>query len=339
MEPLFTFLLLLFKLCELFNFIKTYDIIQETGIRAANAGETVTLPCSCQHNAITYFFWYQQKLGHKPHLISNRMKHSKESIISPAYKDRFQVLSEPEEGLNNLMIIDLKPSDSGTYYCVILAFNTIEFGQGLFLHIKTASSNTQLPIQQSALSPLQLGDSLNLSCSVSAEPCKGEQSLYWLRHTASQPSLMYPSAKNCIGLKNGPLHCTSNLELNSVMSSDAGTYYCALTSCGMVVFGEGTNVEILASSFLVYVLGVAVVISIIGLLFLSFLRNKLKSKLCMSCAGTSKPQCSEALEITENQTENLHYAALNIKRKAEGQQQEDDPVSTCVYSTVKSRKE
>ncbi|XP_015245791.1 PREDICTED: uncharacterized protein LOC107094592 [Cyprinodon variegatus] len=232
---------------EPFNSIKTYDIIQETGIRAANAGETVTLPCSCQHNAITYFFWYQQKLGHKPHLISNRMKHSKESIISPAYKDRFQVLSEPEEGLNSLMIIDLQPSDSGTYYCVILAFNAIEFGQGLFLHVKAASSNSQLLIQQSTLTPLQIGDSLNLSCSVSVEPCKGEQSLYWLRHTASQPSLMCPSAKSCIGLKNGPLHgvnCTSNLELNSVTSLDAGTYYCALASCGMVVFGEGTNVEI-----------------------------------------------------------------------------------------------
>uniref|UniRef100_A0A3Q2FED9 Ig-like domain-containing protein n=1 Tax=Cyprinodon variegatus TaxID=28743 RepID=A0A3Q2FED9_CYPVA len=329
MEPLFIFFLLLCNICEVFNDVKTSDIIEETGVKTAKVGQTLTLRCSCQHEAVTCFLWYKQSLGGKPCMISKRLRNSKEAIISSVYKDRFQVVSGPEEGLNDLIIKDLQPSDSGMYYCVVLEFNAIEFGQGIFLRVKAASSNSQLPVQQSTLTPLQIGDSLNLSCSVSAEPCKGEQSLYWLRHTASQPSLMYPSAKSCIGLKNGPLHgvnCTSNLELNSVMSSDAGTYYCALASCGMVVFGEGTNVEILVHSLLVYFLSVALAFSIIGLLVLSFLRHKLKAKLCLSCKGK------------ENNTESLHYAALDLKR-VEGQQQEDNAVSICVYSRVRSKKE
>uniref|UniRef100_A0A3Q2DQ14 Ig-like domain-containing protein n=1 Tax=Cyprinodon variegatus TaxID=28743 RepID=A0A3Q2DQ14_CYPVA len=329
-------------MCEMFsrvfNDVKTSDIIEETGVKTAKVGQTLTLRCSCQHEAVTCFLWYKQSLGGKPCMISKRLRNSKEAIISSVYKDRFQVVSGPEEGLNDLIIKDLQPSDSGMYYCVVLEFNAIEFGQGIFLRVKAASSNSQLPVQQSTLTPLQIGDSLNLSCSVSAEPCKGEQSLYWLRHTASQPSLMYPSAKSCIGLKNGPLHgvnCTSNLELNSVMSSDAGTYYCALASCGMVVFGEGTNVEILGigvcllHSLLVYFLSVALAFSIIGLLVLSFLRHKLKAKLCLSCKG----------KASISNLDFIYICILHSNMFFEGQQQEDNAVSICVYSRVRSKKE
>ncbi|MEQ2248295.1 hypothetical protein ILYODFUR_017750 [Ilyodon furcidens] len=122
----------------------------------------------------------------------------------------------------------------------------------------------------------------------------------------------------------------------------AGTYHCALTSGGAVVFGEGTKVEILVPPpLLVYCLSVALILSILGLFVLSFLRYKLKSKLCSSCKGSGKHMmCSEALNATqENATESLHYVALNLKRGVEGQRQEENVDSACVYSRVRSRKE
>ncbi|MED6240704.1 hypothetical protein ATANTOWER_026258 [Ataeniobius toweri] len=343
MGPLYIFLLLLCKICEQLNCVKALDIIQETGIRTAKVGESVTLRCSCQHNAVTYLFWYQQSLGGKPLIISKRMKYSTEILISPAYENRFQVVAQP--GVNDLIITNLQPLDSGMYYCVILEFNAIEFGRGIFLHVKTSLSNTQMSIHQPALKVLRLGDSVNLSCSVSAEDSKGEQSIYWFRRTASQPELMYTSERRCTGLSDGTLYsinCTSNLELNPVRSSDAGTYHCALASGGAVVFGEGTKVEILVPPpLLVYCLSVALILSILGLLVLSFLRYKLKSKLCSSCKGSDKHMmCSEALNATqENATESLHYAALNLKRGVEGQRQEENVDSACVYSRLRSRKE
>ncbi|XP_054914468.1 carcinoembryonic antigen-related cell adhesion molecule 2-like isoform X2 [Poeciliopsis prolifica] len=342
MEPLYIHLLLL---CKVLNVLNTLDIIQDSGVRTAKAGETVTLPCSCQHNAITYLYWYYQIQGEKPRIISKRMKHDPEADISPAYKERFRVLVKPNAGVNDLMIMDLQPSDSGTYYCAMLEFSAIEFGRGVFLHVKTSSSNAQPSKQQPTLKKvLRLGDSVNLSCSVSAEPCEGERNLYWFRRTASQPPLMYPSEGLCTSLSNGTLYginCISSLELDPVRSSDAGTYHCALASCGSVVFGGGTKVEISVPSVVLGSLSVALVLSTIGLLVLSFLRYKLKSKLCSSCKGTGKHRmCCEARDgAQENQTESLHYAALKLKRSVERQQQEDNVESACVYSRVRSRKE
>ncbi|XP_043953983.1 uncharacterized protein LOC122820551 isoform X1 [Gambusia affinis] len=342
MEPLYILLLLL---CEVLNVLNTLDIIQDSGVRTAKVGETVTLPCSCQHNAVTYLYWYYQIQGEKPRIISKRMKHDPEAEISPAYKERFRVLGRSGDSVNDLKIIDLQPSDSGTYYCVMLEFNAIEFGRGVFLHVKTSSSNAQPSNQQPTLRKLlRLGDSVSLSCSVSAEHCEGERNLYWFRRTASQPPLIYPSEGHCTSLTNGTLHginCTVNLELDPVRSSDAGTYHCALASCESVVFGGGTKVEITVPSVVLGFLSVALVLSTIGLLILSFLRCKLKSKLCSSCKGTGEHRvCSEARDAAQEiQTESLHYAALNVKRSVERQQQEDNVEGACVYSRVRSRKE
>uniref|UniRef100_A0A3B3WJ47 Ig-like domain-containing protein n=1 Tax=Poecilia mexicana TaxID=48701 RepID=A0A3B3WJ47_9TELE len=334
MEPLYILLLLL---CEVLNVLNTLDIIQDSGVRTAKVGGTVTLPCTCQHNAVTYFYWYYQIQGEKPRIISKQMKYDGEAEISPAYKERFRVLVRSEAGVNDLIITDLQPSDSGTYYCVMLEFNAIEFGRGVFLHVKTSSSNPQPSKQQPTLKKLlRLGGSVNLSCSVSAEPCEGERNLYWFRRTASQPPLMYPSEGRCTSLYNETLYginCTSTLELDPVRSSDAGTYHCALASCGSVVFGGGTKVEVAVPSVVVGSLSVALALSTIGLLVLSFWRYKLKSKLCSSCKG------KVSIVTQHNSTESLHYAALNLKRSVERQRQEDNAESACVYSRVRSRKE
>lgn len=225
---------------------KTSSINQDSGVITAKVGETVTLKCFCQDEAVTFLSWYQQSLGGKPLIISTRMMHKQEASISPAYKDRFQVEAQSEEGSNHLIITDLRLSDSATYYCGILEFNAIEFGQGAFLHVKTSPSNIRAVVHQPALESLQLGDSMNLSCTIYAEPCAGERSLYWFRHGAAQPTVMYHSAGQCMNDSESHLkrNCTLNLVIQSVSTSDAGMYYCALASCGETVFGEGTRVEI-----------------------------------------------------------------------------------------------
>uniref|UniRef100_A0A3B5QP09 Ig-like domain-containing protein n=1 Tax=Xiphophorus maculatus TaxID=8083 RepID=A0A3B5QP09_XIPMA len=297
------------------------DVSQPVSV-TAKVGETVTLPCSCQHNAVTYLYWYYQIQGEKPRIISKQMKHDPQAEISPAYEERFRVLARSKDGVNDLMITDLQPSDSGTYYCVMLEFNAIEFGRGVFLHVKTSSSNARPSKQQPTLKKLlRLGDSVNLSCSVSAEPCEGERNLYWFRRTASQPPLIYPSEGHCTSLSNGTLYginCTSNLQLDPVRSSDAGTYHCALASCESVVFGGGTKVEIAGMLLLQHKCSRS-------LISLNFVYLYLNFSFC----------CQKQ----ENQTESLYYAALNLKRSVERQQQEDNVESVCVYSRVRSRKE
>ncbi|KAM4537463.1 uncharacterized protein PAE49_021777 isoform 2-T2 [Odontesthes bonariensis] len=273
------------------------------------------------------------------------MKDSEEPKISPKYRKRFQVDAQ-KDGINNLIIRDLHLSDSGRYFCGILEFSTIEFGQGVFLHVKTSLSNTQSSVHQPAVEQLRLGDSVNLSCTVYAESCAGEQTLYWFRHGASQPAVMYPSNRQCTSLSNEQpdrKNCTLKLEIKSVLSFDAATYYCALASCGEVVFGNGTRVEILGSTtvptLLVYCLLAALTVSIVVLFVLGFVMYKLKSKLCSDCKGTaSHPTCSLASDYVSHNADNLHYAALSLKRNSDWHHREDSTESVCVYSREKSRK-
>uniref|UniRef100_A0A3B3TIB5 Ig-like domain-containing protein n=1 Tax=Poecilia latipinna TaxID=48699 RepID=A0A3B3TIB5_9TELE len=306
------------------------DMHQQTGIRTAKVGETVTLSCSCKHDSANYLLWFQQSPGGKPHIVSKWMRHHTEVEIPLAYKKRFQVVANSANGVNDLMISNLQPSDSGTYYCAFLRYADLVFGQGVFLHVKTSpSKNTTLPFRQPKLKLLHLGESVNLSCRIYAEPCAAEPDLYWFRDAGLKPGLLYPSDSHCTSGFNGTFrgkYCTSNLMLDLMRSSDAGTYHCALASCGVVVFGGGTKVEIIGMwpsqipLLLVYCLSAALALSIIGVLVLTSFMYKLSLKLKSVCEGS------------------LHYAAVNLRRSTE-QRLGGDTEEACVYSRVKRPKE
>lgn len=220
---------------------KTSDIIQDRGVITADVGQTVTLKCNYEGDAVTFFSWYQQKLGGQPFVISFLMKNNKNATISPRFIERFQVEGGIEH--NHLKISDLRPSDSATYYCGVLEFSSVEFGPGLFLHVKPSLSDIRTLVYQPSSETLWLGDSLNLSCSVYAEKCAGEHNLYWFRHGAAQPAIMHQNERHCMTASRGR-NCTSYFSIKSVKVSDAGVYYCALASCGEVAFGNGTRVVI-----------------------------------------------------------------------------------------------
>ncbi|XP_040887415.1 uncharacterized protein LOC121177238 isoform X2 [Toxotes jaculatrix] len=248
MMPLFIFLVLLCEICQVAGDVKkTSGIMQDTGVITAAVGDNVTLRCVAQDEVVTFLSWYQQRLGDKPQLISTRMKHKTVADVFPPYKERFHASSQSQSN-NHLTITNVRLEDSATYYCGILEFSAIEFGQGVFLHVKTPQSNIQAVVHQSDLEPLRSGDSLKLNCTVFIEsPCAGEQNLYWYRHGASQPAVMDPSAGQCTSVSNKKphmKHCALSLAIKSVSASDAGMYYCALRSCGEIVFGNGTRVDV-----------------------------------------------------------------------------------------------
>ncbi|KAK2900172.1 uncharacterized protein [Channa argus] len=335
-------------LCAGADVIQTASIVQPGGIITAEVGKNVTLECFCKNEAVTFLSWYQQGLGGKPNIISTRMKHSTEVKIYPGYEERFQVFAGNQDGINHLIIKDLRLSDSATYYCGILEFNAVEFGRGTFLNVKQSLSNFKTIVDQPALVSHRSGDSVNLSCTVHTDQCAGEQSLFLYRHGAPETAIIYPVADWCTSLSKEKPHiknCSLNLAIKSVRSSDAGMYYCALASCGEIVFGNGTRLEILGTStnvppFLVTVLIVALAVSIIVLLALAIVLYKLKKTLCSVCKGSgSHPTCSATTDIGNQDADNLHYAALNLNRNSQQHFQKDNVHSDCVYSRVRSIKE
>lgn len=217
-------------------------VTQDSGAITAEVGEDVTLKCSCQTGAITFLSWYQQRLGGKPTFISNQMKYSGEATVSSAFKGRFEVSGDPQDASSScLKISSVLPSDSAMYYCGFMEFNTIEFGEGVFLHVKN-QSKVQAIVHQQESQSLHLGDSVNLSCTVSSENCGSGTSIYWFRPGRAQAVI---TAQECSSQVKKQ---TSVFTITSANHLDAGMYYCVVASGGEIMFGNGTRVEITGRS-------------------------------------------------------------------------------------------
>ncbi|XP_067454416.1 uncharacterized protein [Thunnus thynnus] len=103
--------------------------------------------------------------------------------------------------------------------------------------------------------PVRPGDSVTLQCSILSEyknkTCPGVHSVYWFRarSNASHPDLIYTDGssrdecRNKTGIHSSPKSCVYSFSKN-ISSSDDGTYYCAVATCGEILFGNGTKLEL-----------------------------------------------------------------------------------------------
>uniref|UniRef100_A0A665WCF1 Ig-like domain-containing protein n=1 Tax=Echeneis naucrates TaxID=173247 RepID=A0A665WCF1_ECHNA len=147
-----------------------------------------------------------------------------------------------------------KSSDTGMYYCIDTEKLDLKFLKGTFLRVKEPeiTTNFQLPPSD----PVRPGDSVTLQCSVlfdsEKKTCPGDHSVYWFRAGSDEahPSFIYAHGNN-----RDHYHCKKSPESEStqkcdyffsknVSSSDAGTHYCAVATCGEILFGNGTKLEI-----------------------------------------------------------------------------------------------
>lgn len=106
--------------------------------------------------------------------------------------------------------------------------------------------------QQAVLEPARLGDSVTLNCTVVSDRCAGEHSVYWFRHNSgkSHPGIIYTDGDSSARCKKNPKAgsstqmCVYSLPRTNLSYSDAGMYYCAVTACGEILFGNGTKLDI-----------------------------------------------------------------------------------------------
>ena len=107
-------------------------------------------------------------------------------------------------------------------------------------------------VQQPVSESIQPGDSVTLNCTIHTETCPGENSVYWFRHGSgeSHPGILYTHGGRSDQCEKSPeagsptQSCVYNLPKRNLSLSDAGTYYCAVASCGDIVYGNGTILDI-----------------------------------------------------------------------------------------------
>ncbi|XP_067117458.1 uncharacterized protein [Osmerus mordax] len=234
----------------------TQSILQDNGVKSVNVGDTVTLHCFYQGVMAMHFSWYRQTLGDKPQLVSTMYKYEPKARLHNEfeYNPRFSV--QCGEGTNHLTISDVQPSDTAMYFCGSAHSNVVVFVDDVFLNVKGTGSDSITIVQQPVSESVQPGDSVTLNCRIHTETCTGEHSVYWFRQGSgeSRPGILYTHGGRSDQCEKSPeagspaQSCVYNLPKRNLSLLDAGTYYCALASCGEILFGNGTMLDVIPLS-------------------------------------------------------------------------------------------
>ncbi|XP_029311207.1 signal-regulatory protein beta-2-like [Cottoperca gobio] len=313
--------------------------------QSCNVGESITLSCICdyEHNTVM-LYWYKQTLGQKPNLISTYIyRHANDKgMFEEEFNNDSRFSLDTENGKNHLKIKDLQISDSATYYCVRSDLYDLEFAEGTTVSVKGSGLNIPALVHRSS-DTIQTGDSVTLNCTVHTGSCDGEHSVYWFKNSEeSHPGLIYTHGgrnDQCERKPNEQTHtCVYNLPMKSLTLSHAGTYYCAVASCGHILFGNGIKLdiedEVNFPDSLVYFLSGALALTTILIVLLTI--TVFKMIKTNSCGSESQRVPASNTTHAENyqDADSLHYAALRDHRVDRSRSQRDTN-SECVYAAVR----
>ncbi|XP_023252396.1 uncharacterized protein LOC111647020 [Seriola lalandi dorsalis] len=342
-SPVFAFYLtclFLAKSAQMADLKSPAPVPQEKSFVSAHVGDKVNLRCFYE-GVSARIYWYKQILGQKPRLISSFYKHGVNSTFHNEFKSDPRVTLDTENGKNHLTITDLRTSDSATYCCVTYLYS-LEFLESIILSVKGSGLNIQASVHQSGSETIQPGGSVTLSCTVHTGTCDGEHSVYWFKDSEeSHPGLIYTHGDRNDQCEKKPetqtQTCVYNLPMENLTLSHAGTYYCAVASCGHILFGDGTKLDIKDEvDFLVYFLSGALTFTTVLSVLLAFSLYKInKRNICRTPELQARFSAPSMTNAEGYQDTDLHYAALSVNLPKKSRRQRNDTGDDCVYSSVK----
>uniref|UniRef100_A0A3P8W308 Uncharacterized LOC103391507 n=1 Tax=Cynoglossus semilaevis TaxID=244447 RepID=A0A3P8W308_CYNSE len=298
---------------------------QQRSVISAHVGQTITMKCCNDKTEIAVVFWYKHVLGQIPMPITT----TSNTLIDGFDNSRFTLDFEVDH--YNLIISNVNSSDSAVYLCAKWDYRELRFMESITVSVRAAELNDQVVVHQPQFENFQPGGSVNLSCTVHPGSCDGEHSVYWFLSSGEhQPGLLYTSggrSDQCEKKPNTQTHtCVYNLPLNI---SNSGTYYCAVASCGHILFGKGTKVESQADEVnLTYLMYAALTFTSILSVFLSVLLVKRNKENCYDQARHAAILLPDTEVIEDN-----NYAALRMDKVSRSRREKYE--SQCVYSRVK----
>uniref|UniRef100_A0A3Q2EBR5 Ig-like domain-containing protein n=1 Tax=Cyprinodon variegatus TaxID=28743 RepID=A0A3Q2EBR5_CYPVA len=205
-------------------------------------GEPITLTCHLTGKVQVH--WYKQSVGNTLQLIA-KVYQSVTPIYAQGFSaSRFEITYN--ENKSNLIILSTVQQDEGMYHCAHMDW-TQSTWTGTYL---TLRGTCRFKKNKSVSDPTGPTNLETLQCSVLSysenRTCSGEPSVFWFRTRSetSYPDVIYIDEKrnqNCEKQSNNQKKCGYNFSKN-VSSSEADTYYCAVATCGEIIFGNGTKV-------------------------------------------------------------------------------------------------
>uniref|UniRef100_A0A3Q2DVE4 Ig-like domain-containing protein n=1 Tax=Cyprinodon variegatus TaxID=28743 RepID=A0A3Q2DVE4_CYPVA len=234
-------------------FLIIYNIKDGSALETKTAalGDDVTLTCPRIKSEIdAKLFWIRFIPGKWPEILG--------ASYSFDFKDTNEqtthIKAQQGKGTFFLYISKVEESDAGLYYCVKVNILYLTFLKGEFLRIKGKESNINAIIQHPFPDVLHPGDSVSLQCSVlfnsQDKSCPTDHMVYWFQTGSDTiyPSFVYAQGNYGDECENSPedhseRKCFYGLSKN-ISVSDIGAFYCAVASCGEIMFGNGTKLDI-----------------------------------------------------------------------------------------------
>uniref|UniRef100_A0A3Q4I874 Uncharacterized LOC102797216 n=1 Tax=Neolamprologus brichardi TaxID=32507 RepID=A0A3Q4I874_NEOBR len=324
------------------NLKSSVYVRQQSGFVSPSVGDKVTLQCFYEEDAVMSY-WYKQSLGQNPKLVSKFYKHEKSGTFYSEFENNSRFSLDTGNGNNHLIISDIQISDSATYYCIGIYVYDFEFSEGVTVSVEGSGINIQTLLHQSEpmvpSETIQPGGSA-LNCIIHKHTYDGGHRVYWFQDsTESHPGLIYANGVRSDEYEKRPkiqTHtCFYNLPMKSPNLSDASSY-CAVASCGHILFGdrEELHLEHEHSVVLVYFLSGALIITIILLLILSYAALTINIKMKRQSSGSTNFKLLCYYQGNQD-SDNLHYAALRDHKVNRSKRQRDNTNTECVYSSVK----
>uniref|UniRef100_A0A8C7JBI6 Uncharacterized LOC109906837 n=1 Tax=Oncorhynchus kisutch TaxID=8019 RepID=A0A8C7JBI6_ONCKI len=335
------------------------DVIQPDPVIVTQLGQSVSLTCFCRSNLMVRVSWFKQTVGQKPLLMASSYYRTKNHFYSNNFNKDFTETKHlsVKRGVDscNLSISKTESGDSATYYCGVMEEGELKFAEGTSLIVKGSESNSISVLQQPVSESVQPGDSVTLNCTIHTETCAGEHSVYWFRHGSGKfhPGIIYNNGDRRDQCEKSPeagsptQSCVYNLPKRNLSLSDAGTYYCAVASCGEILFGKGTKLEMdygcKKEHVLLVYCGVALALCVIIIIVLACVMYKSTKKTFLLCGGTHPQPSGLTVPSSHDQDQedddtlmSVHYAALNIiHKKPKTQRQRSAMERDTEYSGVR----
>ncbi|XP_025766244.1 uncharacterized protein LOC100700087 isoform X1 [Oreochromis niloticus] len=312
------------------------------GTKTIGVGENVTLTCArptSEYEATLY--WIRVISGSWPEFLGGTFTFDYDGVNNTTH-----ITAKQEPGTFILEISKTKLSDTGLYYCIKVDQLDMEFLNATFLKIKGPETAITDIIQVPQSGPLHLGNPVTLQCSVLSNPennaCPGNDSVFWFstRSDNSHPNLIYADG-NSDKCERSPeasstRKCVYSFSKN-VSSSDAGSYYCAVATCGHIIFGNGIKLDVKGlnmwdlqkANTVLFLLCAALATSLIVIAFLIYtIKKKTSSCWCDVVTGSGDQQSQQTAVI---------YSAPNItlrKSSKLAQRSEKAAEGETVYTDV-----
>ncbi|XP_041653802.1 uncharacterized protein LOC121516530 isoform X2 [Cheilinus undulatus] len=335
-------------LCAL-HLIQTAKLPEKISLTVVEVGGNVTLKCS-NYGGGRFFYWYKQPVGFMVQKVVSGSS-TQTSLTAEFNNQRFEVIQGKDHFL--LSIRNASKEDEATYFCHTGTAYTQDFINGIFLAVKDVTKEKSVIVEQSPRkASIQSGHSVVFKCSLPSmnketrKQCPGEHSVYWFRAGAgeSHPAVIYSHSDRGDEEEKS---CVYSLSKTIHNSSDAGTYYCAIVTCGQVLFGEGTTVETKSELYLIIiVLGVLLACCLtVNLVLLIRASHNRACEHCKEAKGASHhPGCDTTIveqpTDLDGDTEAENYAALNFSaRKVKNVKKTRESSQECVYSAVRRGKQ